>query len=245
MRFNWTNENEKILIKLRDEDKKGFTEIADILGTTVSSVKHKYVRIKQKSNSDKHHHPVEKINQIKKMLEAGVAYSILETHAGYGNLTKIYNEYGNVTSQEINGDKVAFIQGLHIADVIKCDSEKMLYSHIHNKLKFDVIDIDAYGYPSRFFPHIFKLMNDGYLFLTFPKHGINKINKITREHLRVFWGITTEGKEAYKQKILSRIIDYGFIESKKITLIDEVSIGRLYRFCFKVEKSNMIELTKK
>jgi tRNA G26 N,N-dimethylase Trm1 len=54
--------------------------------------------------------------------------------------------------------------------------------------RYDVIDIDPYGLPSRLFPYVFGLIDDGLMFMTFPMLGVAQINKITIRHYQAFWG---------------------------------------------------------
>lgn len=241
--FQWNKENELLLLKHRDEEKKSFSEIAKLLETTTSSVKHKYTRLKQKSNEDKYHHPIEKTEQIEKLLWSN-DLRILETNSGWGNLTKVYNSYGKVTTHDIDGEKVKFIasMGMENVDVVKCDSFKEIYKYIYKGLSFDVIDLDPYGFPSRYFPYVFQLINDGILIITFPKMGVQQINKIMVEHYRIFWDIELDDKNVYVEKIHKKIIDYGMCYGRSVTLVDTLELDRVYRFAYRVEKKSMLDI---
>ncbi|MCY9434148.1 hypothetical protein [Bacillus haynesii] len=243
-KFEWNEQNENLLMQLREKEKKSHAQIAEILGTTISSVKHKYVRLNQAKNEDKHHHPKEKIEQIDRVLDGG-DYFILETNAGWGNLTKHYKKYAkNLIVQDIEKKKVEFIKSQNWKSVepIKCDSFKEIHKYIWSGVKFDVIDVDPYGFPSRYFPHIFQLIDDGYLFITFPKMGVQQINKIMIEHYRVFWGVTLTDKEVYKEKIHRKIEDYALQYYRRVALVDFVDLGRMFRFAYKVKKESALEL---
>jgi hypothetical protein len=124
----------------------------------------------------------------------------------------------------------------------KCDSIEEIYGLIYNKANFNVVDIDSYGLPSRYFPHVFKLINDGFLFLTFPKMGVQQINKITKEHYRAFWGMTLDDKDRQEEIIHRKIKDFGFQNFRSVELIDSVSFKRMYRFAYKVEKKSALDL---
>ena len=107
---------------------------------------------------------------------------------------------------------------------------------------FDIVDIDPYGFPSRYFPHAFLLLTDGWLFLTFPKLGATQLNKVTLEHLRVWWGVTQENKDDYLNVILDRLADYALGNFRQLELLDTVDLGRMYRLAFKVTKRSALDL---
>lgn len=242
--MEWTIETEKELIRLKDTEKKGYKEISELLGTTISSVKHKYQRLQQKANSNKHHHPIEKTEQIKKFLWDS-DLKILELYAGWGNLTKTYHLFGEVLAHEIDKEKVEHLKafGFEDFDVVKCDSEKEIFNYIYHGFWFDVVDADPYGFPSRLFPHIFKLFkNDGVLFLTFPKMGVAQINKIMVKHYEVFWGISLQDKENYIDKIKDKLKDYAFMEKKSLEFLDVLDLGKVYRFAIKVRNESLLDL---
>ncbi len=48
--MKWNSENEKRLMELKEQG-CSTEQIAELLGTTPSSVKHKYIRLKQKNNA--------------------------------------------------------------------------------------------------------------------------------------------------------------------------------------------------
>jgi DNA-binding CsgD family transcriptional regulator len=196
----WSEETEKQLVELREKNLT-MKQIADILGTTVGSVKHKCVRLNQKNNADSHHHPVEKQQQIKGVLDGMVGdITVLETHAGYGNLTNLYSSYAKkVVSYEIDKCKCEHInqQGYSNVECHNKDSLKELYLLIYNNVKFNIIDVDPYGFPSRYFPNIFELIDDGYMFVTIPKYGCAQINNITKLHIKSFYGFEGGNNEHF------------------------------------------------
>jgi hypothetical protein len=159
-------------------------------------------------------------------------------------LSKVYHEYGEVLAHDIDANKVAHLNMLGYEDfeAIKCDSFNELYRYLWLKMKFDVIDLDPYGIPSRYFPHVFQLINDGYLFVTFPKLGVQQINKITIEHYRVFWGIALSDKDNYEDMIHAKIKDYGMQSYRSVTLVDSADLGRMYRFAYKVNRESALDL---
>lgn len=243
--MKWNEELEGRLLKLRDEDELTYKEIAEEFDTTVSSVKHKYIRLKQAANDDKHHHPVEKTEQVYRVLgeqDLGFPITILETNAGWGNLTQEYRKFGVVLAQDIEANKVEHLKQFSSVVAKRCDSFKEMHRQVYEGMKFDVVDLDPYGFPSRFFPHVFELIEDGHLFVTFPKMGVQQINKITKEHYRVFWGMTLADKDRQEELIHKKIKDYGFQSFRRVELVDSVDLGRMFRFAYKVNKESALTL---
>ena len=168
--MNWNADDEQKVMILREQGKT-YEAIAQILGATATSVKHKVRRLKQSLNEDRYKHTAEKIAEIKAHVPTRFLSHVLETHAGFGCLTEFYADSANeVLALEINQSRVNEIKKMHRESVtaIKCDSENELFSLVYNRLKFTLVDIDPYGLPSRYFPHVFNLIDDGYLLLTFP-----------------------------------------------------------------------------
>ena len=183
-----------MLLRLKNSGRT-FSQISEIIGKTESSVKHKIRRISQSNNDDRHHHPEEKIRQILNYI-TGNNLKILETNCGWGNLTKVYQKFGEVLSFDIDKEKIKKINNEQMEDVYaeKCDSIVEIHRLVYSKCLFDVVDIDPYGMPSRYFPHIFLLIKKGILFVTLPKLGVQKLNKIMAEHLNCFYGINEKNR---------------------------------------------------
>lgn len=241
--MKWTGEQEEKLLQLKDEHGESYRTIAAAIGTTVSSVKHKYIRLKQAANEHAYHHPKEKTEQIKRVLQAEEPpLFILETHAGYGNLTEVYRRYGMVTCHDVDAKKIDHLRAKTKVVATKADSEKEIHKYIYRGMTFDVVDLDPYGFPSRFFPHVFLLLKDGFLFFTFPKMGVQQVNKIMLEHYRVFWDITLNDKDEYAEKIDKRVKDYAMQHFRKVRLLDILDLGRMYRFVYRVEHKSAFEL---
>lgn len=243
MAFKWDDESEKRLLHLKNVEKNTYSEVAELLGTTVSSVKHKFVRLNQHSNEDKHHHPEEKTAQIRR-INPGSGLSILETNSGWGNLTGVYNDLGSVLTIDIEARKIDHIrlQGWENVEALKADSFKEIHRLIYQGKRFDIVDLDPYGFPSRYFPHVFQLIDDGFLFVTFPKMGVQQVNKIMIEHYRVFWGISLSDKTSYEDKIHIRIRDYALHYFRSCQLVDSTDLGRMYRFVYRVKKESALDL---
>lgn len=239
--MDWNEKTEKTLLQMKEQ---GFTteDIAEALGTTISSVKHKYTRLKQQSNADSHHHPEEKQQQVKHILE-GMENDIyvLETHAGYGNLTEIYSLYAkNVLAYEINKEKCDRINRTGHENVVchKKDSLKEMYLSIYHNLKFNVIDIDPYGFPSRYFPDAFELIDDGYMFITIPKYGCAQINKITQLHVKSFYGFSGGSNEEFLECCIDTLKNQALRTYRRLEVLDVLDLKKVYRVAVRIKKEN-------
>jgi len=133
---------------------------------------------------DSHHHPSEKINQINKILNNIKLneYKILETFAGQGNLTNIYNSFNPIKFTPLTLPK---FKDLNKHFVITKDSKKEIFKLIADDYKYNIIDIDGYG------PEGLLLQNIFYLF----DNNIGSTNIL-------FWtfGTLTSGSQATKIK---------------------------------------------
>lgn len=213
---------------------------------TYRAIRHIVTREKQKNNLDSVHHPDAKIYQVKRVLSDRSGWcdlSILELFAGHGNLTKIYAEYGEVYANEYKKnvyDKL--VENTKDLMLVKCnlvDSFLDFHSLISIKQKFDVIDIDPYGFPTRFFPDIFLLLDDGILFITMPKPYVNILNGITATHLISYFGEQNPSKET----IIEKIVLFGLCHWRKVELIDSIDCKSIWRFAFDVKKVKATEYT--
>jgi len=243
--MKWSKGNEDLAIELRA---KGitYTEIGERLGTTATSVKHKVRRIQQAGNLDRYKHTEEKSEQFYSVIEHEHVADIrtLETHSGFGGMSEVYSRHGSVVAYDISADRVEGLasRGLPNVEVIKGDSEKCLYSLIAGKSTFDIVDIDPYGLPSRYFPHAFSLVKNGLMFLTFPVMGVAQINKITIRHYQAFWGIELSDKDQYIDKVKAKLVDFGFQHKREVTFLDVRKIGRIYRIAMKVEVKSLCDI---
>lgn len=207
--------------------------IAFKFNCTDSAIRHLILNIKKEKNLDVVHHPREKEKQIREILKGQMNLRILECFSGYGNLTKIYKTYGDVITID---SKIQTKKRNHIL----MDSFRAVHKLVSEDEYFDVIDIDSYGFPSRHFPHIFRLIKKGYLFVTFPYLSAMK-NKITNEHLRLFWGT----EKLTPEIIIECIQKWGRMYYRDVQLIDIKKFDRIYRFAFEVNKisaADMVDL---
>lgn len=199
---------------------------------TYRALRHDITRKKQKQNADEVHHPVEKTNQIEMALieyfndDSFGKLSILELFAGQGNLTKIYQDFGAVHAY----DKKYLKTG---------DSYLKFHELIANKEKYDVIDIDPYGFPNRFFPDIFLLIEKGIMFITMPKPYVNILNGITATHLISYYG----EQNPSEQTIIERIALWGLCHWRKVEIISSIDLKSVWRFALIVEKVKATEYT--
>ncbi len=193
---------------------------------TYRAIRHDVVRSKQKENSDLVHHPDEKIFQIENILNGSINHEILELFAGQGNLTNVYKKFGNVSAYDKKWLKTG-------------DSYNVYHKLIYEKKKFTIIDLDPYGFPNRFFPDIFLLIDNGFLFVTMPKPYVNILNGITQTHLISYYGEHNPNE----QTIIERIALWGLCHWRKVELIDSIDCKSVWRFAFKIEKVKATEYT--
>lgn len=220
-----------------------------VSGSTVKTyraIRHDITRAKQKQNADEVHHPDEKINQIKSVLSEICGWgdlSIFELFAGHGNLTRIYSEYGDVLANEYKKSVfIKLVENTKDLMLVKCnrvDSFIDFHQLIALKQKFDVIDLDPYGFPNRFFPDIFLLMHKGVLFVTMPKPYVNILNGITAAHLISYYG----EQNPSEQTIIERIVLFGLCHWRKVELISSIDCKSVWRFAFAVEKVKATDYT--
>jgi len=183
--------------------------------------KHKSTRLKQCLNDNEYHHPKEKMKQLDR-IEFGK--DVLEVFAGKGNLTEYYRNRGcfvtPMTKEEFG------------------NSFNAIYKLRGENKKYDLVDIDSYGYPDKFFPVIFEMLKDkSFLVFTFPIVGVNCLNGISQQHFYTFYrGIPTIGD------VVGQITDWALREWILVSLYDVVKIRRIYRFVFKCQKVKATEM---
>jgi len=197
------------------------------------AIRHDVVRKRQRDNSDSAHHPKQKENQILRCVGEMDKYlshdiKILELFAGRGNMTKVYKSLQKAT---VHAYDKTYLKTK--------DSYTVYHSLIGIGEVYDIIDLDPYGFPNRLFPDIFLLINDGLMFITMPKPYVNVLNGITATHLTAYYGTPNPSKEV----IINRIAMWGLCHWRQVELIDEIDLGRLYRFCFKITKVKATDYT--
>ena len=243
--MEWNNKTESLAMQHRGEGKT-YKWIASQMGTTATSIKHKVRRLSQSSNMDRYKHTKEKTSQLDTVVGLLPSESLhtLETHCGFGGMTERYQTLGDVECYDIDQKRVDYVNSQHMEGVtaIKGDSELEIFRLLANRCIYDIVDIDPYGLPSRYFPHAFYLIKNGILFLTFPVMGVAQINKITIRHYQAFWGIELADKEIYLDKIKAKLVDMAFQCKREIRFLDIVKIGRIYRMAIKVNQKSLCDI---
>jgi hypothetical protein len=195
-------------------------------GLTRPSVKHYYIEWKQARGHDSStSHGSQKRKQIRLALDKEKRrLKILELFSGKdGELTQVYQEYGKVDCY----DKA--IDGR--------DSFQVCYELVAAKKKYHVVDIDPYGYPTRMLPHVFLLIDEGYMFFTMPKLGCNMANQITAQMVEAYFG---DPKPTIEQ-VLNRLWWYGICHWREISLIDVIEFSRMWRLALRVNRVKATE----
>ena len=196
------------------------------MGKTYRAQRHDVIRAKQSANADEAHHPHMKKAQIERVLPQDGDKKILELFAGQGNLTSVYKELGEVDAY----DRKYLGTG---------DSFIVFHQLIYEKRTYDVIDIDPYGFPNRFFPDVFLLMSNGYMFLTMPKPYVNILNGITQTHMESYYGEANPSLEV----ILTQWSRWGLCHWRKIEVVDVAECRSIWRIALRVQKVKATEHT--
>lgn len=240
--MKWSAEKEREALQRRGAGET-YRSIGESLGFSATSVKHKVRRLQQAANNDKYKHTAEKRALAVQYL-SGTGLRILETHAGFGGMTGLYSRYGTVESYDIAQPRVEAVNALAQNGVtaIKADSEREIIRLLASGCVFDVVDIDPYGMPSRYFPHVFGLINDGLLFITLPMIGVAQMNKITIRHLEAFWGVDYKDKDSYISTVIKKLEDCAFMHKRAIEVLQVERIDRVFRLALKVEKRSLCDI---
>jgi len=191
-----------------------------VYGHSIKS--HVKTRKGQGLNVEDYHHPKEKIKQLEKFRQY-LGGDILEIFAGQGNLSKFYRRLGNVTAMT----KENFGNSFDAIYVLRGE-----------KKKYDVIDIDSYGYPDKFFPVVFEMMRpECTLIFTFPIVGVNCLNGIMEQHFYNFYRCKPTIGD-----VVGRITDWALREWILVSLLDVQKIKRIYRFIFRCKRVKSTEM---
>lgn len=243
MKKIWSAELELEARKLRAAGLT-YKQVGDAIGVTANSVKHKIRRLGQAGNEDRFKHTREKSALAAKYITRE-GMKVLETHSGFGGMTEFYAANGcNVECYDIDERRVRSIdaKGLDSVNASKGDSEKELLRLVYGRSKYDIVDIDPYGLPSRYFPSAFELIDGGYLFLTFPVLGVAQINKITIQHYQSFWGFIVGSDQDYLEIIHSKLHDFAFMSRRAIRILETEKIDRIYRMVIEVKKASLCDI---
>ncbi len=174
---------------------------------------------RKREYSDSIHHPQQKRKQIKKYITEK-DLNIIEYFSGEGNLTETYKRHGNVESFDIdNGNKE--------------DSFLLFHKHIYEKKKYNVIDLDGYGFPFKFFPDIFLLIDTGWMFITWPKLYVNYPQNYRKINHQCYLGIENPSID----NVTSSLKSWGMCHWREVEILNVIEFNRrIWRVCIKVEK---------
>lgn len=191
---------------------------------TKASAKHYWIEwVQARGEADKHH-PEEKAEQIRKVLEARSGLGIYEVYGGHGYCTSVYEEFGEVTSRTL------------------ADGQDWTVTHaeLAAKRTYDVVDLDGYGYPSRLIASgVFELLKDeGILILTVPVTGANFLNRITQAHLKMFFGTAKPTVGEIVRAVRAHALAY----YRLAELVDAVRMDRIWRLVFSVRRTPATEI---
>ena len=190
---------------------------------TYRATRHDVVRKKQRENSPEVHHPNIKQEQIERVLSGRSGLLTLELFAGEGNLTDTYLRFGDVECYDKR---------------LKTGDSYLVYHRLISERKtYDVIDLDPYGFPNRFFPDIFLLIENGFMFITMPKPYVNVLNGITQQHLTCYYGESNPSLDT----ICSKIHNFGLCHWRDVSVVDVVDMGRLWRLATRVKRVKATE----
>ena len=200
-------------------------DLPEVPVKTYRAVRHEVVRNCQKNNILSTNHVHEKRTQVDQVLSGKSDLKILELFSGDGFLTGVLSQYGHVKKMDKRlGTGDSFIE---------------YHRLIADKEKFDVVDADPYGFPSRLLPDIFLLIDDGIFFMTIPIPSVNIPNGIFKTHLQCYFGTDNPNEDQISQKIA----EYGLCHWRQITELSCVRMGRMWRFAFDVKKIKSTDYT--
>ena len=185
---------------------------------TKNALKHDRQRKAQREDLEHTNHTDLKTEQIRKYIKTN-NNKILELFSGNGKLTKIWQEYGSVQTNEGK------------------DAYRLFHGLIYERKKYDIIDLDPYGFPSRFFPDIFLLIDDGYMFITFPHPAVNVLNGITQQTFENYYGV----KKPTMDIIIDKIKQYALCHWRDAQVLDITKMGRVFRICLRVKRVKATE----
>lgn len=117
------------------------------------------------------------------------------------------------------------------------DSLRYMHRLLGEGAKFDLVDLDPYGFPTRFFPDVFQLVDDGGLLVTMPKPGCNHGNHITWQMLRCYFG----DHELGLKEILDRLWWYAMCHWRELGLFNVIDFGRVWRLALTVQRIKATE----
>jgi len=195
---------------------------------TRPSAKHYHIEWRQSRGDDgSGDHAAEKVAQaLDAIAGLGVAAPrVVEFFAGVnGALTGAYNAAG--------ADVTLLDRRLGTGD-----SVRSMHRLLGEGRTFDAVDLDPYGYPTRFLPDVFLLLTDGVLLVTMPKPGANHGNHITWQMLRCYFGVT----DPTLQVVLDSLWWCAMGHWREISLLGVLDFGRVWRVALRVRRVKATE----
>lgn len=183
----------------------------------------KRIDTKQKEGDVSVHHNAEKawlLNEVLNLVQMDVQ-NVYEYFSGHNYLTKMYQDLGYN------------VDGNDIKDTGEC-SYRLFHKHIYDGKKYDIIDLDPYGLPFKFFPDVYLLLNDeAILFVTSVKYHIPILNW---RRVNSFLGYFGKEKPEHKDYI-ELIVRSGLCHNYKVQYLQGCTMGKnTYRMAFKCQK---------
>ena len=175
---------------------------------------------RKRSDSESVNHKSIKTKHAQEILAPYSGLKILELFQGNGGMTSTYSYYGDVDGfDRKNGDGDSFIK---------------FHTLISEKRKYNVIDLDPYGFPNRLFPDIFMLIDDGFLFVTTP-NGKSVRNPWTKNLNTQYWG----NPKPELNDFIVNIIGYGRGHKREVKFINNINLtDKMFRMVFRVKRMN-------
>jgi len=199
-------------------------EAAANFGVSYERVRRYWVEWSQQDAQDSKHHPEEKANQIRRVLDDQSGLDIYEAHGGHGFCTGIYRNYGQVTSK-------TYADG---------DDRSLMHTELGSERRYDVVDWDPYGFSHRALAGgLVELLRDrGCLFLTWPLAGSHFPSPISGAANVLLFGVRWPGVEEITRAVKVQSLLYHRVAE----LVDWVSMNQMLRLVFRIERVSATRL---
>jgi len=177
----------------------------------------------QEAGLDKYRNTKAKIKQLQlEHVLPNISGSVLEIFSGEGNLSKFYNKHADSVfemKKDIHGDAYDFSNMLRAM-----------------KKKFDVIDIDGYGFPDKLLHASFDMLNDnGLLIFTFPIINSSPISRVKEMNFVDSWGSLRPDSGDIVGTVTNLARKYQWMIP---SCLDYRRIGFIWRYVFQCKKIN-------
>lgn len=181
------------------------------------------IRAQKREGAEGVHHPQEKTDQIRRILEGNKKLDIYEVHGGHGYCTQAYAEFGQVTSKTSSDG----------------DEQIVTAKELMGRHTYDVVDLDPYGYPLRLlFGGVLNLLKpQALLFVTFPRSKLSFL--LGKAQLLAF----CQTENPTPDDIVNTLSRYALGLQRRVELLEVLELGTsVWRFVFKVEKMTVDEI---